>query len=138
MQEFTYYATFAPAYLGYMAVALGLLVAAVTIYSFVTPHRELRLIRSGNTAAACSLLGMILGQAIALSAAVRYAGSISDLVLWGVTALFFQLACFFAIRILLPDLRQGIENDTLSYGLFLGGCSSAVGLINAACLTPAT
>jgi putative membrane protein len=136
MQEFSYYTQFAPAYLSYMVVALGLLVTAVTIYALVTPYREIRLIRAGNSAAACSLSGMILGQALALSAAVRYAASISDLVLWGVTALLFQLACFFLVRLLLPDLRQGMENNTLSYGLFLGGSSIAVGLINAACLTP--
>lgn len=136
MHEFSYYAQFVPAYLSYMAVALGLLVAAVTIYALVTPYRELTLIRAGNSAAACSLSGMVLGQALALSAAVRYAASIPDLALWGVTALFFQLLCFFIIRLLLPDLRQGMENNTLSYGLFLGGSSIAVGLINAACLTP--
>jgi len=136
MHEFSYYTQFAPAYLTYMAVALGLLVAAVAIYTLVTPYRELRLIRDGNSAAACSLSGMILGQALALSAAVRYAASISDLALWGVTALVFQLLCFFIIRLLLPDLRQGMEKNTLSYGLLLGGCSIAVGLINAACLTP--
>lgn len=136
MHEFSYYARFAPAYLSYMAVALGLLIAAVTIYAQITPYRELRLIRAGNKAAACSLSGMILGQALALSSAVRYAASLSDLALWGVTALFFQLLCFFIVRLLLPDLKRGMENDTLSYGVFLGGASVAVGLINAACLTP--
>jgi putative membrane protein len=136
MQEVSYYAEFAPAYLIYMGVGLALLVAAVTLYALVTPYHEVKLIRAGNATAALSLTGMVLGQAIAISAAVRYAISIPDLVMWGVTALLFQLLCFFAVRLVLPNLKQGIETNTLSYGILLGGSSIAVGLINAACLTP--
>ncbi len=136
MHELSYYAEFVPAYLTYMAVGLVLLVAAVALYALVTPYREIALIRQGNVTAACSLTGTTLGQAIALSAAVRYATSLPDLALWGVTALIFQLICFFAVRLVLPDLKRGIETNTLSYGVLLGGSSIAVGLINAACLTP--
>jgi putative membrane protein len=136
MHETAYYLDYVPAYLAYMGVAVGMLIAAVGIYVVITPYREIALIRAGNATAACSLGGTVVGLAITLSSAVRYAVSIPDVVLWGATALVFQLLGFLLVRMVLPDLRQRIEQNMLSHGLLLGLTSIAIGILNAACLTP--
>ena len=51
----------------HLAVTLGMLGIGVTIYHLVTPYHELRLIRNGNTAAALSISGAIIGLAIPLA-----------------------------------------------------------------------
>jgi len=50
-----------PAFLLYLALGLGLLGIFVAVYVGVTPYREIALIREGNTAAAISLSGAIVG-----------------------------------------------------------------------------
>jgi putative membrane protein len=59
-----------------------------------------------------------------------------DFVIWGLIALAIQIATFFAVRILLPNLSQRISNDEVAAGLFVALTSIAVGAINAACMTP--
>lgn len=41
-----------PAFLSYFAAAIGLLAAFLLLYLWITPYREISLIREGNAAAA--------------------------------------------------------------------------------------
>ena len=59
-----------PAFAGYFATAVGLLAVFVVLYVFVTPYSELALIREGNTAAAVSLGGAIVGYAMPIAVSV--------------------------------------------------------------------
>ena len=52
-----------PAFAGYFATAIGLLAVFILLYVFVTPYNEMALIREGNTAAAISLGGAMVGYA---------------------------------------------------------------------------
>jgi putative membrane protein len=45
----------------YFVVAIGGIILFAAIYTAITPYREITLIRDGNTAAAISLGGAILG-----------------------------------------------------------------------------
>ncbi len=54
------------AYLIYIVTGFGLLVLFLLVYTRVTPHREFRLIREGNVAAALSLGGAVLGFSLTL------------------------------------------------------------------------
>lgn len=108
----------------------------VAIYVRITPYRELPLIRSGNSAAALSLSGAILGFVIVLGAVIIHSVSLIDLMIWGVVAALTQMVAYAAVRLLIADIAQGIEQNQLGHGIFLGACSLATGILAAACVTP--
>ena len=56
-----------PNLLLHLGVTLGLLLLAAALYTRITPHDEIKLIRHGNVAAAVSFSGAILGLAIPLA-----------------------------------------------------------------------
>lgn len=122
-------------YLAYMAVALGLFTIGIGIYISITPYHEIRLIRDGNTAAAWSLGGVMVGFALPMASAMAHSISLPDMALWSVVALAFQLLAFFAASLTLTDIRAGIEGDRTAYGVTLGALSVAVGILNAGALT---
>ena len=64
------------AHLVYFGIASVAVVVFLAIYVMVTPHHEFRLIRQGNTAAAVSLGGVIIGYTIPLAKAVSQSESI--------------------------------------------------------------
>lgn len=123
------------AYLSYVAGGLALLVAALAIYSAITPYHEVRLIRAGNEAAACSFGGTAIGLAIVVYTVAANSVSWLDMVVWSALALVFQLLAFLLVSMVLPGFRQGIEAGRTSYGIALGAFSIAVGLLNAGSLT---
>lgn len=124
-----------PNYLAFLAIMLVLLVAFTGLHNLVTPYRELALIRQGNKAAAVSQAGVVLGLAVALSEIASGSHMLIDLALWGVIALATQLLVYFLVSRLIGDFHKGIEEDRLSYGILLGGCQLAAGVLNAGALT---
>ena len=115
-------------------MSLALLAVFVAIYVRVTPYREIALIREGNMAAAFSLSGSILGFVVPLASAVQHSVNIVDMAIWGVIALFVQLAAFVAVKLLIPS-RRGHPRRQAAQGFFLGALSLGVGLLNAACMS---
>lgn len=124
-----------PAYLAYAGSLALLMFVFVLIYLWITPYKEIQLIRAGNSAAATSFSGVLIGFALPVTSVASSAGSLLDMLMWSVIALVGQLLAFLLAARLLGDLRQGIETDKVSYGILLAGLSIAVGLINAASLT---
>ena len=122
-------------FLVYFVASLALLAAFMIIYEKITPYREFALIREGNTAAAFSLSGAILGFAIPLASAVRGSVSLVDMAIWGVVALVVQLAAFVAVKMLIPSITRDIPAGNSAQGFFLGCVSLAVGVLNAACMS---
>jgi len=122
-------------FLVYLAISLALLAAFVALYVRVTPHREFTLIREGNIAAAFSLSGAILGFVIPLGAAIRSSVNLADMAIWGVIALFVQIAAFMVVRLTLPTITEDIAKGNGAQGFFLGSLSLGVGLLNAACMS---
>ena len=102
----------------------------------MTPHKELELIRAGNGAAAAALGGAVTGFAIALSTAISVSGGLLEAALWATVAMAAQLASVFALRIAIPDLFQSISEGSWAPALMKASLAIAVGLINAACMTP--
>ena len=74
----------APVLLTHLAAAFALFGLAASLYMAITPMKEMTLIRAGNTAAAVSLAGGLLGIALPLAACLAASVSILDLVVWGV------------------------------------------------------
>jgi putative membrane protein len=124
-----------PAFLLYLATSLALLALFLAIYIWITPYRELALIREGNAAAAASLAGTIIGFAIPLAHAVALSVNLADMALWGLIALVVQLLVFFIVTRLIPDIARDIPAGKLAPGILLGALSLATGILNAACMT---
>lgn len=124
-----------PSFLIYFATAISLLALFVVAYVFITPYREIALIRDGNAAAAASLSGALLGFVLPLASAIAHSLSLFDMAIWGLIALLVQLLAYGLGRLLLPDLARDIPAGRMATGLFIGALSLAIGILNAACMT---
>ena len=118
----------------YFGVAILLIAVFLVVYAFITPYDELTLIRAGNTAAAISLSGALLGIVLPIAFAVVSSHNIYTMLAWGVVACLIQLLVFLVARLTLPQLTQDIPADKMATGIYLAALSIGVGIINAACL----
>jgi putative membrane protein len=123
-----------PAFAGYFATAVGLLAVFVVLYVFVTPYSELTLIREGNTAAAVSLGGAIVGYAMPIAVSVAVSHNIGAMVGWGVVACVVQLLAYIVARFALPQINHAIPQGKLASGIFLASLSLGIGILNAGCI----
>lgn len=124
-----------PSFLSYLALALVLLALFIVIYVRVTPYREFTLIAQGNTAAAISLSGAIIGFVLPLSSAIAHSVSLGDMLAWSVVALVVQVVVYVAASRIVAHFREGIEAGRVAPATLLAALAIAVGLLNAACLT---
>lgn len=134
---FDYFIATVPHFLAYFGAAVALAVVFLLLYVTVTPHREFKLIREGNSAAATQLTGTFLGFAIPVAIVIGNSVSIPDMLLWGAVAAIVQLAVFFVIsRLLFKTISDKIAEDCVSSGIFVGGMGLGVGILQAACMVP--
>src|SRR5471030_2945334 len=97
------------AHLMYFGVAIAAVLVFVAIYIAVTPHREFKLIREGNTAAAISLGGALLGYTVPLAKAVAQSDGLGDMLVWSGVALVAQLIAYGITRLVLPKLSSDVN-----------------------------
>lgn len=124
-----------PLYLAYVSTAVALLVGFTAIYMYITPYREIALIREGSRTAAISLGGTMIGFGVVLASTAAHSVNVMDLALWGSVALAFQVAVFFIVTLVLKGFKQGMEEGKESYGIALAAMSITMGLINAGAVT---
>jgi putative membrane protein len=124
-----------PAFVAYLALGLVYFVAFLVTYIWITPQREMALIRDGNLSAAISLGGAGIGFVQPLSSAIAHSVSLVDLALWGLVAWAVQLLTHFVLRLVVRDLRRKIEEDVRSVALFVAVVAACVGALNAAAMT---
>lgn len=124
------------AFLAYFGTGIGVLVAAVVVVAWTTPHHEFRLIRAGNSSAAIAFAGSLVGIALPLDAAISHSVSLLDALIWGAASALIQIVAYLAMRWVSPKLSQQITDNIPAAGIFAAGVSIAVGLINAAAMTP--
>lgn len=124
-----------PAFVAYLALGALYFVAFVVTYIWITPQREMALIRDGNLAAAISLGGAAIGFVQPLASAIAHSVSLLDLALWGFVAWVVQLLTHFILRLVVRDIREKIEADVRSVALFVAVVAVCVGAINAAAMT---
>ncbi len=129
------YSSAIAAHLMYFGIAIVATVVFIAIYVTVTPHREFKLIRQGNIAAAVSLGGALLGYIIPLAKAVSQSESMRDMLLWSVVALVAQLVVYGVSRLILPTLSADVHDGKVASGVFLASMSVGIGLLNAAAMT---
>ena len=88
-----------PAFLGYFAIGLAAYGAFALVYTAITPHREVELIRAGNMAAVTAFLGAILGFSLPLASAAANSVSIIDYIIWAVIGILAQILALSLIHI---------------------------------------
>jgi putative membrane protein len=123
------------AHMLYFLVSIVLVIVFIAIYTAITPYREITLIRHGNTAAAISLGGAVIGYSVPLAYAVAQSGSIVDMLTWSLVALVAQLVAYAITRLLLPQLPADVNEGKLAPAIFLAALSIAIGVLNAAAMT---
>ncbi|KAA2243940.1 DUF350 domain-containing protein [Salinarimonas soli] len=124
-----------PAFALYFAVAVGLVVTYLGVYTLTTAHNEFALVRANGVAAALALGLSLLGFALPLASAIVHSANILDAVVWGLVALVVQIVVYWLVRLVVPNLSERIAAGEVASALFLGAASLAAGVLNAACMT---
>lgn len=132
-----YFTASLPHFLAYFGAAIALAVAFLALYVLITPHKELSLIKAGNSAAATQLVGSFIGFALPVAIIIGHSVSILDMLLWGAVATVVQLVVFFVIaRVAFPAIEGKISENCMASGIFVGGMGLGVGVLQAACMVP--
>jgi putative membrane protein len=123
-----------PAFASFFATAIGLLLVFALLYDFITPYSELTLIREGNTAAAITLGGAVVGFALPIAVSVAVSHNLYAMIGWAVVAGAVQLMVYVAARLALPKINESIPQGKIASGVFLASLSIGVGILNAGCI----
>jgi putative membrane protein len=110
-------------------VTVLILIAAAAIYILLTPHKEIALIRDGNTAAAVSLGGVLVGLAIPLSVSLKASTNLIEIGLWGAATVVVQLLIFRLVDLVLRGLPQRIQDGEMAAAAILVGAKLATAII---------
>lgn len=128
------FATGFPTTLLHGGVTLLILVLGTGIYILLTPHKEIRLIREGNVAAALSLAGVMVGLAIPLAVSLNASTSMIEIGLWGAATIAVQLLAFRLVDLVLHGLPKRIADGEMAAAALLVGAKLATAIILAAAM----
>ena len=117
------------------SVTVAMLVVAIFVYIKITPYDEIKLIRGGNTAAAVSLSGAIVGLALPLAFSMASSISVWEVLIWGPVTLVLQLFAFRVTDLVLKDLSKRIVNDEMGPAILLVSIKLGAAAINSAAVT---
>jgi len=124
-----------PGFILYFSSATLLCLLFLAMYVRTTPHRELELIRSGNSTAAIKLGGALIGFTLPVASVITHSVSLADMSVWGIVALVVQILGYQLLRVAIPGLSQAVVADKRSVGILAAAVAIALGVINAACMT---
>lgn len=130
--EIQAFATGFPITLLHAGLTVLILFLGSVLYVLLTPHREIALIREGNSAAALSLAGVMIGLAIPLAVSLTASTSLIEIGIWGASTVVVQLLIFRLVDLLLRGLPQRIQEGEISAAALLVGAKLATALILAA------
>ncbi|MCM2438959.1 DUF350 domain-containing protein [Agrobacterium vitis] len=124
-----------PAFLGYFFIGIAAYGVFAAIYTRLTPHKEVELIRAGNLAAVTAFLGALMGFSLPLASAAANSVSIIDYILWAFVGILVQIFAFYIANFTMKDLHEKITAGDIAAGLWGGGIALIIGILNAACMT---
>ncbi len=122
-------------FLAFFVVAVILTIIFVGVYSTVTRHNEIKLIKEKSTAAAIAFSGSLIGFAMPLASAMMNSVAILEMVVWGVIALIVQIVVYLLVRLPMPRISERITANEVAAGIWLGATSLVGGILNAASMT---
>lgn len=120
----------------HLLTGVAFLAIFLLVYIWVTPHKEVTLIRAGNGPAALGLMGAVVGFSIALSRAIEVSTFLAEAAIWATIALVAQIVAQFIAQLAFPKLYSAIEDNVWAAAIVKAGLAVSVGLLNAACMTP--
>src|SRR6202045_5368123 len=97
-----------PAFLVYFCTGIIAVVAYLFVYTRVTPHDQLKLIRDNDPAAAIALGLSLLGFVLPLVSAIAPSANVVDCLIWSVIALIVQIVVYYVVKIPVPNLSAKI------------------------------
>ena len=122
-----------PVLLLHLAVSVLVLVAALAIYLAISPHRQIALVRAGNTAAALVVGGTALSLAIPLAFCLAGAVNLWDILLWGLVTLTVQVVTAVLVDLLiLPNLPRRIASGDMAAATLVTGLKLSMAALLAA------
>ncbi len=124
----SYFIEYVVAYL----VALLTYVVGIALYCNMTPHSEVKLLRAGNPAASLALSATMLALAVPIAAAVHNTHNALEIAVWGSNAVLFQLAAYFGITRVIPEINVAIVEGKVMNTLPLVSIQLSVAILNAA------
>jgi putative membrane protein len=133
--EIQAFATGFPLTLLHAGVTLLILILGTAVYAMLTPHKEITLIRDGNSAAAISLGGVMVGLSIPLAVSLRASTSVVEILIWGIATIAVQLLVFRLVDLVLRGLPQRIQDGELSAAALLVAAKVATALVLAAAVS---
>lgn len=123
------------AFILYFVSALGILGLFMAIYVWFTPYAEIELIREGNSAAAISFGGALIGFVLPLSSVIFYTHSLLEMALWGAITGSVQLLVFMFGRLIIPNVQEQVQSNVSAAAILLCALSVGVGILNAICIS---
>lgn len=123
-------------FLLFFGAAAVLTLIFVFVYTRVTRHNELDLIKQNSKAAALAFSGSLVGFALPLASIMIHTPTVVGMVLWGLVALIVQILVYLLLRLPMPRLSARIDEGEIAAGIWLGACSIVGGILNAAAMTP--
>ena len=118
----------------HFGMGLGFMLLYMVLYLYVTPHREITLIRGDNLPAAVVLAGALLGFALPLAGALRIADGFRDMAAWAFLALVAQLVAYALVALLLKNFSKRINRGEMAAALLAAAIHVSVGLLNSAAM----
>lgn len=124
-----------PAFLAYLGTGIVFVAIFTFVYTRITAHRELQLIKDNVPAAAVAFLGSLAGFCLPVASAMAHSVSLADCVVWATIGLIVQVVTYFLVRVSIPDISKRISSGEMSSGIWLASFSLAMGLLSAASMT---
>jgi len=122
-------------FLIFFVVAVVLTILFVLIYTRITRHNEIDLIKNNSIAASVAFSGSLIGFGLPLASTIINSVTVVEMVLWGIIALVVQVLTYLLIRLPMPRISERIEANEVAAGIWLGSCSLVAGILNAASMT---
>ena len=130
--EIQAFATGFPLTLLHAGVTTAILLLGALIYIVMTPHKEIALVREGNSAAALSLGGVLVGLAIPLAVSLKASTSVIEIAVWGASTVAVQLLTFRLVDLVLHGLPRRIQDGEMAAAVLLAGAKLATAIVLAA------
>jgi len=109
-----------------------MLAIGAVLHGLLSPHREVQDVREGNSAAAVSLGGTVIGIAIPLAASLNASTSTVEVAVWGAAIVAVQLLLFWVVDMVLTGLPQRTREGEVAPAVLLVSAKLALSIIVAA------
>jgi putative membrane protein len=122
-------------YVVHLVLSGILLMIFFVLYTKFTPFDEVLLIRQGNTAAAVSLAGALVGFSLTIASSLIHTSNYQEFLAWAGGAMLVQFIAYKITASLLDMSKDQIEANNTAFGSLLAAISLSIGAINAACIS---